>query len=76
MKKIAPIIITLLISIYLGFYIWGISFVFSMQIGLINKLLLGLFGLVTLGIFLALFYTLFLRLREIKEEDKNDISKY
>lgn len=75
MKKIAPIVIVVLASLYILSY--GVFlFVFSENASGIIKLIMGIVAVGMVIVVLALIYTLKIRLKEIKEEEKNDLSQY
>lgn len=70
-KLIAPIIITILLVCYFVFYIWiGL---FTKDMPLIMKLLLLV---VPIGLIGLSIYMLFERIREIKDGEEDDLSKY
>ncbi|OLS03402.1 hypothetical protein TICRE_06320 [Tissierella creatinophila DSM 6911] len=70
-KLIAPIIITVLIVSYFVFYMW--MGLFISEIPSIMKMLLLVFpvGLIALSV-----YMLFERVKEIKDGEEDDLSKY
>jgi len=74
MKKLAPIIVTILVSGYLCFYI-AIAF-FINDHTLIGSIVVALLGVGSFGVLVAMIYTLIIRLKEIDKEDDDDISKY
>lgn len=74
MKKVAPIIITVVIAIYLGAYAY-VLIVMTKGMGF-ARIILAFFGLVVLGILGALLITLRERLKEIDKEDDDDLSQY
>lgn len=76
MKKVAPIIITLLLITYALLYLLVPIAVFKGDEPLLAKafvLIIPAFALAFMG---ALIYTLFIRLKEIDREDKDDLSQY
>ena len=75
MKKLAPIIITGIIVLYLGAYAFVLLVVLPEDMGN-GKILLGLIGIIVLGVMVAMLYTLKERLKEIDKEKKDDLSKY
>ena len=77
MKKVAPIIIVIIASAYLIAYTVILLFpIFSESLNSGIKIVLGFVALGMIGLITALIYTLRIRLKEIKEEEKNDLSKY
>lgn len=74
MKKIAPIIITILMLAYLGGYAYVMFFLVDGS-G-IGRLIAGFIGGVLLLIGLAVVFTLKSRLKEINETDDEDLKKY
>ncbi len=74
MKKVAPIIVTILTVLYLGGYAYALLFLTDgMGVG---RIIMGIVGLVILGVLCAMIYTLIVRLKEIDKEDEDDLSKY
>ena len=77
MKRLAPLVIVVLIGGYLLSVFLVISFVFSVVEGILLKLVFGIVAIAVLSLALALLYTLIQRFKEIqKEEEDDDISKY
>jgi len=73
-KMIAPIIIVILLLLYLSSYLYGITRALDFyHLPIIVRL-------IVVGIILSLIalviYILIQRLREIKEEDEDDLGKY
>ena len=63
MKKLPPIIITIIVSAYISIYI-GIAF-FSNESDLIGRIFLGAMGVGAIGLLIAMIATLIIRLKEI-----------
>lgn len=76
LKQIIPIIITIIVCVYLFIYALMTLKGMSLSEPLGAKLFLFSIGAISIGIMIAMVVTLFRRLREIKEEEKDDISKY
>lgn len=74
MKRIAPIIITILILAYLSVYL-GIA-LFIKDTSFIGRAILAVMGIGSVGMMGAMIATLISRLKEISKEDKDDLSKY
>lgn len=76
MKKIAPIIITVLIVLFVSLYLIGLFFTLPLADGPIAYffILLGIFTV--LGFIIAIIYTLIERIVEIKKENEDDLSQY
>jgi hypothetical protein len=74
MKRIAPIIVTILILVYLSFYL-GVA-IFTKDNSSIGKTVLVILGIGSLSMMIAMIATLITRLKEIKKEEKDDLSKY
>jgi hypothetical protein len=75
MKKIVtPIIITLLVGLFIVLYTCGILYAFKAS-GF-PMWILVLVSIMIMGLLTALIYTLYKRIKEIKEENDDDISKY
>ena len=76
LKRIIPIVITIVVCVYLFVYavmtLKGMSL--SEPLGI--KLFMLSIGAISIGIMFAMVIALFRRLREIKEEEDDDISKY
>ena len=81
LKRIIPIVITIVVCVYLFVYavmtLKGMSLseplgikLFMLSIGAIS------IGAISIGVMFAMVIALFRRLREIKEEEDDDISKY
>lgn len=75
MKKLAPILITILTVIYLGAYAYLLIFIVGREAGP-GGILFAVIGLAVLGVLIAMMFTLRQRLKEIDKEDKDDLSKY
>ncbi|UJF15990.1 hypothetical protein LZ578_02260 [Jeotgalibaca sp. MA1X17-3] len=71
-KMVAAIVITILVISYFLFYMW-IGFSISSGIPFIMKV--GLL-VIPIGLIVLMVSLLFERINEIKEEDKDDLSKY
>jgi len=69
-KLIAPIIITILLVLYLGTYLWGWS---QVPLPPIPKVL-GL--VIPLGLMGVSIYVLIERIKEIRSGEEDDLSKY
>ena len=76
MKKITPIIITFLICLYVGLYSFGLFYVSNHLNNTSVKLVVLAFGIISLLVIGSMLWTLKSRLKELKEEDQDDISKY
>lgn len=77
MKKVAPIIIVLIISNILLFYLLSIIIVAVLANNIFLSVILGCFALAILGLIVAFIITLRSRLKEIdKEDEEDDLSKY
>lgn len=74
MKRVAPIIVTILILAYLSTYLLVALFVKDNT--LIGKAVLGVIGIGSLSMMIAMIITLISRLKEISKEEKDDLSKY
>jgi len=75
-KSIAPIIVTLVILAFLLFELFGVMMATTEAEGfLTNGFLILLIILLIIGMLTAI-YVLFQRIKEIKEEDKDDLSQY
>ena len=76
LKRIIPIVITIVVCVYLFVYsvmtLKGMSL--SEPLGI--KLFMLSIGAISIGVMFAMVIALFRRLREIKEEEDDDISKY
>ncbi len=75
MKKIAPILITLITVTYMGGYAYLLLFGLKEVTGVV-RLFISIIGLLVLGVLMAMVYTLIIRLKEIDKEDHDDLSKY
>lgn len=75
-KKIIPIIITIIICAFVSLYAFAFLIVAFENYLLYERLIALMLALIPIGIIIAMIFTLIERLKEIKEEDKNDISKY
>ena len=78
MKKLAPILITVILIGYLAFYLW---LPFNLNLGhepWPGKIIAAAVGAGALGMITAAVYTLVKRLKEIDKEEKDhdDLSKY
>ena len=76
LKRIIPIAITIIVCIYLFFYAFMTLKSMSLSGPLGMKLLLFSIGGISFGVMCSMIIALFRRLKEIKEEEKDDISKY
>ncbi len=77
MRKAAPIIIVTIACVYLlAYLVILINPVFANEVPQLGKIILGMIALGMIAAILALIYTLKIRLKEIKEEDDDDLSKY
>jgi len=74
MKRIAPIIVTILVLAYLSIYV-GIAF-FMKDEAFVGKAVLAVMGIGSIAMMGAMIATLISRLKEISKEDKDDLSKY
>ncbi|ABR46760.1 hypothetical protein Amet_0533 [Alkaliphilus metalliredigens QYMF] len=74
MKYIAPILIIILIAGLIGLYGFGVLFVLdSMNAPLLITIIISI---VFVGLIASLGYTLIQRIKEIRKEDDDDLSKY
>ncbi len=76
LKRIIPIAITIIVCIYLFFYAFFSLKSMNLTDPLGMKLLLFSIGGISFGVMCSMIIALFRRLKEIKEEEKDDISKY
>lgn len=76
MKKLAPIIVTIIVCAWTAVYTIGLLMAAQGETSLFGNAVLFLFAIFSSGIFIAMVWTLIIRLREINKEDKDDISKY
>lgn len=76
MKKLVPVVITVILISYLAFYLWIPIQVFKTSEPFIGKVIGSAVGAAAIGMIVAAIYTLVVRLREIDKEDKDDLSKY
>ncbi|MGL5257477.1 MAG: hypothetical protein ACRC76_10570 [Proteocatella sp.] len=76
MKKITPIIITIIVCFFITLYAFGFIMAALTESTLIIKIGAFALALIPIGIIIAMIFTLIERLKEIKEEDKDDLSKY
>ena len=74
-KRIAPILVTLIILGFLGAYVVGIIWAVNGLFGLARNIAFIYIGIVTV-IAITLVVTLINRLKEIKEEENDDLSQY
>lgn len=75
-KKIIPILITIIICAFASLYAFAFL-ILAFEASLLTETLISLMlAIIPIGIIIAMIFTLIERLKEIKEEDKNDISKY
>lgn len=74
MKKLAPILISIIMIGYFSIYV-SLFFLIEEPSG-IGVLFLVVFGLIGVGFIGAIIYTLRSRLKEIDKEDPDDLSKY
>lgn len=74
MKKLTPIIISVITIVYFAMYFIMIFFIDKTS-GF-DTVFMVIFGLTGLGFIIAMIYTLMVRLKEIDKEDKDDLSKY
>ncbi|HHV64568.1 MAG TPA: hypothetical protein GXX46_05790 [Peptococcaceae bacterium] len=75
-KMIAPIIVTVIVLFFLLFYLGVLVMSVGESLGTPIVAFLSLLIFITLGVMIAMVYILFQRLKEIKEEDTDDLSKY
>ena len=75
MKKIAPIIITIIVSCFIGLYAF-ITFGAGGGGPLPVRIILIAVGIGSVCLIGAMIYTLIHRLKEIDREEKDDLSKY
>lgn len=73
---IAPIIVTVIVLFFLLFYLGVLVMSVGESLGTPIVAFLSLLIFITLGVMIAMVYILFQRLKEIKEEDTDDLSKY
>jgi hypothetical protein len=75
-KKIAPIIVVGILTLYLLGYLTMIltGMMIDMPEGI--KVVLGVIAVIIVIVIAALIYTLIIRLKEIDKEDDDDLSKY
>lgn len=71
-----PILITLVVCLYLIAYAFAVIFGMGFSDSLILRGILFLVGLGSIGFVFTMLSVLFKRLREIREEEDDDISKY
>ena len=76
MRKLAPIIITIIVCAWITFYTGGILIVTKGETSIVANAILFFFAMFSFGVFIAMVWTLIIILREINKEDKDDISKY
>ena len=76
MKRIIPIVITIVVCVYLFVYAVMMLKGMSLSEPLGIKLFMLSIGAISIGVMFAMVIALFRRLREIKEEEDDDISKY
>ena len=76
MKRLVPIIVTILICLFASGYAFVFFFASLGETVFVVKALSFAFCLIPLGIVIAMIYTLIERLKELKEEDNDDLSKY
>jgi hypothetical protein len=71
-------IITLIITILIGGFmcLYGLAVLFGLISTKVNYGIVLIVFLLGIGLVAALIYTCIERVKEIKEEDKDDISKY
>lgn len=74
MKKLPPIIISIIAIGYFSIYI--ALFFFVDETEAMGKLFLIIFGIVGVSLIGGMIYTLFVRLKEIDKEEHDDLSKY
>lgn len=75
-KKIAPIIVVGLLTLYLLGYLIMMLTGMMVDTPSVIKVVLGLIAVMIVIIIGALIYTLKIRLKEIDKEDDDDLSKY
>lgn len=68
-SMIAPIVITLIVIIYYIFY-------FALLISVVDGIWKYLLGMIPLGLSIVMMKVCMERIKEIKEGEENDISKY
>ena len=77
MKKIAPIIVTIIVCAWASLYAAGLFAVMKFDATIFERIFVLLAALGFAGFFFAMVWTLIIRLREINKEEKDDdISKY
>ncbi|MDA3845782.1 MAG: hypothetical protein PF505_04435 [Vallitaleaceae bacterium] len=75
-KKIAPIIIVIIMTSYLIVYAVALTFGMLSEVPAFVSLMLGIGAIIVLIAIIGLIYTLVERLKEIDKEDDDDLSKY
>jgi uncharacterized membrane protein len=73
-KYIAPIIITIIIGFFIFLYGFGITA--ALRQAQVPLWVVFAAAVLIMSLMAALIYTLCKRIKEIKEEEKDDISKY
>lgn len=75
-KMIAPISVTIIVLGFMLFYFSAIVLTTSQVNGLANNAFLILLIVLLIAAMLTMIYVLIQRIKEIKEEEKDDLSKY
>lgn len=75
-KMIAPIIVTIIVLGFILFYLSAIVLATSKVHGFSNNAFLILLIVLLIAAMLTMIYVLIQRIKEIKEEEKDDLSKY
>ncbi|MFP4698585.1 MAG: hypothetical protein ACLFMO_07750 [Eubacteriales bacterium] len=75
-KKVAPIIITIIMVSFTSLYLFGLIFSLEFAKDPISYFFMILGAFIVIGFIIALIYTLNQRLKEIDKEDDDDLSKY
>jgi hypothetical protein len=76
LKKLIPIVITVILISYLAIYLWLPLSIFDKAEPFAVKVFISALGAGAAGMIAAVIYTLIIRLKEIDKEDKDDLSKY
>lgn len=74
-KRLPPIIVTILLLVVLGAYFWGISWAIGGIYGVARWISYIFMAVITIAA-IAIVVTLIGRLKEIKEEENDDLSQY
>jgi len=75
-KKIAPIIIVVIMSCYLIAYAIALTFGMLSDVPKFISVILGIASILVIIAIIGLIYTLVERIKEIDKEDDDDLSKY